>query len=301
VLSAWSADYAKQTGQAINYQSIGSGGGISQVKAGTVDFGATDQPLSSDELVKSNLAQFPVVIGGIVAVVNVPGLNSGQLRLTGPLLADIYAGKVKNWNDPTIAKLNPGVKLPNAAIAVVHRSDGSGTTFNFTHYLSQVSPTWKSGPGEGKTVSWPTGVGGKGNEGVAGYVKQIPNSIGYVEYAYVVQNKMVYALLQNAAGTFVSPSAETFSNAAESADWAHAQDFNLVMTNAPGANAYPITATTFILMPKQPKEKAKSDAAIAFFKYALEKGQPQAKKLDYVPLPDALVKQIETYIGANIK
>jgi phosphate transport system substrate-binding protein len=301
VLSAWAADYRKQSGTSINYQSIGSGGGISQVKAGTVDFGATDQPLASDELAKSNLAQFPIVIGGIVAVVNVPGLAPGQLKLTGPLLADIYAGKVKSWTDPAIAKLNPAVKLPNAGIAVVHRSDGSGTTFNFTHYLSQVSPSWKTGPGEGKTVAWPTGVGGKGNEGVANYVRQIPNSIGYVEYAYVVQSRMAYAQLQNAAGTFVSPSAETFSNAAETADWAQAKDFNLVMTNAPGANAYPITATTFILMPKQPKDKAKSDAALSFFKDAVESGQEQAKKLDYVPLPDALVKQIESYIGASIK
>jgi len=301
VLSAWAADYQKQSGARINYQSIGSGGGISQVKAGTVDFGATDQPLASDELAKANLAQFPIVIGGIVAVVNLAGFKPGQLKLTGPLLADIYAGKVKSWSDPAIASVNPGAKLPSANIAVVHRSDGSGTTFNFTHYLSQVSPAWKSGPGEGKTVSWPTGVGGKGNEGVANYVKQIPNSIGYVEYAYVVQSGMAYAQLQNAAGTFVSPSAETFSAAAQSADWAKASDFNLVMTNAPGANAYPITATTFILMPKQPKDKAKSDAALSFFRYALEKGQPQANKLDYVPLPAALVKQIETYIGASLK
>ena len=301
VLSAWAADYQKQSGARINYQSIGSGAGISQVKAGTVDFGATDQPLASDELAAAGLAQFPIVIGGIVAVVNLPGLNPGQLKLTGPLLADIYAGKVKSWSDPAIVKINPGVKLLSANIAVVHRSDGSGTSFNFTHYLSQVSPAWKSGPGEGKTVSWPTGVGGKGNEGVAGYVKQIPNSIGYVEYAYVVQSGMNYAALQNAAGAFVSPSAETFSNAAETADWAGAQDFNLVMTNASGPNAYPITATTFVLMPRQPKDKAKSDAALSFFRYALGQGQPQAQKLDYVPLPDALVKQIETYIGASIK
>jgi phosphate transport system substrate-binding protein len=301
VLSAWAADYQKQSGARINYQSIGSGAGISQVKAGTVDFGATDQPLDSDELAAALLAQFPFVIGGIVAVVNLPGLNPGQLKLTGPLLADIYAGKVKSWSDPAIVKINPGVKLPSANIAVVHRSDGSGTSFNFTHYLSQVSPAWKSGPGEGKTVSWPTGVGGKGNEGVAGYVKQIPNSIGYVEYAYVVQSGMNYAALQNAAGAFVSPSAETFSNAAETADWAGAQDFNLVMTNASGPNAYPITATTFVLMPRQPKDKAKSDAALSFFRYALGQGQPQAQKLDYVPLPGALVKQIETYIGASIK
>ena len=301
VLSAWAADHKKQSGTSINYQSIGSGAGISQVKAGTVDFGATDQPLASDELAAAGLAQFPIVIGGIVPVVNIAGVNPGQLKLSGPLLADIYAGKVKTWNDPAIAAINPGVKLPASNIAVVHRSDGSGTSFNFTHYLSQVSPTWKSGPGEGKTVAWPTGVGGKGNEGVAGYVRQIPNSIGYVEYAYVVQNHMTYAQLQNAAGTFVSPSAETFANAAQSADWANASDFNLVMTNAPGANAYPITATTFVLMPRQPKDKAKSEAALSFFKYALERGQAQAKSLDYVPLPETLVKQVEAYVGATIK
>src|SRR5690242_19754191 len=208
VLSAWAADYRAQSGTSVNYQSIGSGGGISQVEAGTVDFGATDQPLKSDELAKNGLAQFPVVVGGIVPVVNVAGLDAGKLKLTGPILADIYQGKIKNWNDPAIVKINPGVNLPSAAIATVHRSDGSGTTFNFTHYLSQVSPTWKAGPGEGKTVSWTGGVGGKGNEGVAGYVKQLPNSLGYVEYAYVVQNKMNYALLQNASGNFVAPSAD---------------------------------------------------------------------------------------------
>ena len=301
VLSAWAADYRKQGGADINYQSIGSGGGIAQVKAGTVDFGATDQPLASDDLAKSNLAQFPIVVGGNVPVVNVAGIPAGKLKLTGALLADIYAGKVKNWNDPAIVQLNPGVNLPGAAIAVVHRSDGSGTTFNFTHYLSQVSPTWKSGPGEGKTVNWAAGVGGKGNEGVAAYVKQLPNSLGYVEYAYVMQNKMAYALLQNSAGNFVAPSAAAFAAAAQTADWSHAQDFNLVMTNASGAQAYPIAASTFILLPKQPKDKAKSQSAIAFFKYALEKGTAQANKLDYVPLPGPLVQQIETYIGANIK
>jgi phosphate transport system substrate-binding protein len=301
VLSAWAADYQQQSGTAVNYQSIGSGGGISQVKAGTVDFGATDQPLGSDELAQSSLAQFPVIVGGIVPVVNIPGIDAGKLRLTGPLIADIYQGKVKNWNDPAIVKINPGVNLPNAAIATVHRSDGSGTTFNFTHYLSQVSPAWKSGPGEGKTVTWTGGVGGKGNEGVAGYVKQLPNSLGYVEYAYVVQNHMAYALVQNAAGQFVAPSTEAFAAAASTADWKNAKDFNLVMTNAPGANAYPIAASTFVLLPRQPKDKAKSDAAISFFKYALEKGQGQAKKLDYVPLPAELVKQIESYISQNVK
>jgi phosphate transport system substrate-binding protein len=301
VLSAWAADYQKQSGVSVNYQSIGSGGGISQVEAGTVDFGATDQPLASAELAKNGLVQFPIVVGGIVPVVNIPGLAAGKLRLTGPLLADIYQGKIKNWNDPAIVEINPGVNLPSSAIATVHRSDGSGTTFNFTHYLAQVSPAWKSGPGEGKTVAWAGGVGGKGNEGVAAYVKQLPNSLGYVEYAYVMQNKMAYALLQNSAGNFVAPSADSFAAAASTADWAHAQDFNLVMTNAPGANAYPITASTFILVHKQPKDKAKSDAAIAFFKYALEKGQGQANKLDYVPLPNSLVQQIEGYISANVK
>ena len=301
VLSAWASDYKKQGGASINYQSIGSGGGVAQVKAGTVDFGATDQPLTSDDATNSNLAQFPIVIGGIVPVVNVPGLKAGQLRLTGPLLADIYAGKVKTWNDPSIVKVNPGVSLPATAIALVHRSDGSGTTFNFTHYLSQVSPTWKAGPGEGKTVAWPGGVGGKGNEGVAAYVRQIPNSLGYVEYAYAQQNKMNVAALQNAAGTFVVPSAASFSNAAESADWKNAKDFNLVMTNAPGANAWPLTATTFVLVPKEAKDKAKTQAVVTFFRYALEKGQGQANRLDYVPLPTALVQQAEGYISANLK
>ena len=301
VLSAWATDYSKGSGTQINYQSIGSGGGIAQVEAGTVDFGATDQPLKSDELAKNKLAQFPIVVGGIVPVVNLPGIAPGKLRLTGPLLADIYQGKVKTWNDPAIVKINPGVNLPGAAIATVHRSDGSGTTFNFTHYLSQVSPAWKAGPGEGKTVAWVGGVGGKGNEGVAGYVKQLPNSLGYVEYAYVVQNKMTYATLQNAAGTFVAPSADSFAAAASTADWANAQDFNLVMTNATGANAYPLAATTFILLPTQPKDKARSDAAVAFFKYALEKGEDQAKKLDYVPLPADLVQQIERYIAQKLK
>jgi phosphate transport system substrate-binding protein len=205
------------------------------------------------------------------------------------------------WNDPAIAKLNPGVNLPAQSISVVHRSDGSGTTFNWVHYLSQVSPAWKSGPGEGTSVAWPVGIGGKGNEGVAAYVKQIPNSIGYIEYAFVTQNKMAYTLVQNAAGNFVAPSTEAFANAAETADWKDAKDFDLVMTNAPGPNAYPVTATTFILMPKQPRDAGKSKAAVAFFKYTLEKGQDAARKLDYVPLPPALVQQVETYMATNLK
>ena len=301
VLSAWSADYLKANGVKVNYQSIGSGGGISQVKAGTVNFGASDKPLSPDELASAGLAQFPIIIGGVVPVVHIQGISKGQLKLTGSLLADIYLGKVSKWNDPAIVALNPGVKLPDAAITAVHRSDGSGTTFNFTHYLSQVSPAWKAGPSEGTSVNWTGGVGGKGNEGVAAYVDQIPNSIGYVEYAYVVQNNMAWAYLRNAAGNFVAPSAASFQAAAASADWTNAKDFDLVMTNAPGAQAFPITASTFILMPKNPSNKAASDAALKFFDWALENGKPQAAKLDYVPLPDALVKQIEDYTKANIK
>jgi phosphate transport system substrate-binding protein len=301
VLSAWSADYSKTGGAAVNYQSIGSGGGIAQIKAGTVDFGATDKPLDPKELSAAGLAQFPVVIGGIVPVTNVAGIAPGQLHLTGPVLADIYAGKIKKWNDPAIAAINTGVKLPDAAITAVHRSDGSGTTFNFTHYLGQVSPGWKGKFGEGTTVAWSGGVGGKGNEGVAGYVKQIANSIGYVEYAYVKQNNMNWASLQNAAGNFVAPSADTFQAAAATADWSKAQDFDLVMTNAPGPQAYPIAATTFVLMYKQPKNADASKAALGFFKWALENGQPHAQKLDYVPLPSDLVKKIEDYWSANIK
>jgi len=301
VLSAWASDYSKTAGVNINYQSIGSGGGIAQIKANTVDFGATDKPLDSKELADSGLAQFPAVIGGIVPVVHISGIDAGKLKLTGPVLADIYLGKVKKWNDPEIAGLNPGVTLPAAPIAVVHRSDGSGTTFNWTHYLGQVSPQWKAGPGEGTSIAWPTGIGGKGNEGVAAYVNQVPNAIGYVEYAYVIQNKMAYALVQNAAGNYVAPSTDSFQAAAASADWDKAQDFDLVMTNAPGAQAYPITATTFVLVHKQPKNEANTQAAIKFFEWSFANGQAQAQKLDYVPLPKPLVDKIDAYLTANVK
>jgi phosphate transport system substrate-binding protein len=301
VLSKWASDFKKAGGDEINYQSIGSGGGIAQIKAGTVDFGATDKPLSADELSAAGLAQFPVVIGGIVPVINIPGAHPGQVKMSGPVLAAIYAGEIKTWNDPRIAKINPGLHFPAKAITPVHRADDSGTTFNFTHYLSQVSPGWKSKFGEGKTVSWNGGIGGKGNEGVAGYVKQIPYSIGYVEYAYVVQNKMAYTMMQNAAGKFVAPNAKSFAAAAATADWKHARDFNLVMTNAPGASSYPIAATTFVLMYKQPKNAASSASARKFFGWALTKGQPQANSLDYVPLPAPLVKQVQSYVGATIK
>ncbi len=301
VLSKWASDFKKAGGDEINYQSIGSGGGIAQIKAGTVDFGATDKPLSAEELNSAGLAQFPVVIGGIVPVINIPGAHPGQVKMTGPVLAGIYAGEIKMWNDPQISKINPGLHFPAKAITAVHRSDGSGTTFNFTHYLSQVSPGWKSKFGEGTTVSWNGGIGGKGNEGVAGYVNQIPYSIGYVEYAYVLQNHMAYTLMQNSAGKFVAPNAKTFAAAAATADWSHAKDFYLVMTNAPGANSYPIAATTFVLMYKQPKNVASSQQARKFFGWALSKGQPQALSLDYVPLPAGLVKMIQGYVGSTIK
>jgi phosphate transport system substrate-binding protein len=301
ILSRWAGDYRKLGGDEVNYQSIGSGGGIAQIKAGTVDFGATDKPLAPDELAASGLAQFPVVIGGVVPVINIPGARPGQVKLSGPLLAEIYMGKIKTWNDPAIAKINPGLHFPAKPISVVHRSDGSGTTFNIAHYLSQVSAEWKSKVGEGTSVNWPTGVGGKGNEGVAAYVNQLPYSIGYVEYAYVLQNKMAYTQVQNSSGKFIVPSERSFAAAASHANWAGAKDFFLVMTNAPGADSYPITASTFVLMYKQPKNKAGSDSAKKFFNYALTKGQPQAASLDYVALPAPLVKRIQAYVGANVR
>jgi phosphate transport system substrate-binding protein len=301
VLSRWAADFKKAGGQEINYQSVGSGAGIAQIKAATVDFGATDKPLTPQELQAGGLVQFPVVVGGIVPVINLSGLRPGRLHLTGPVLAGIFAGQVKKWNDPVIAKLNPGLKLPDLAISVVHRSDGSGTTYNFTHYLRQVSKGWKDQIGEGTTVNWPAGLGGKGNEGVANYVKQVSGSIGYVEYAYALQNKMSHAVVQNKAGRYVQPNAASFSAAAATVDWANAKDFYQLMTNAPGANAWPIAATTWVVMYKQPKNAAASASARKFFDWSLTKGQKQALALDYVPLPASLVKRIQTYIDGNIK
>ena len=301
LLSKWSADYNKATGHKVNYQSIGSGGGIAQIKAGTVDFGSSDAPLKPEELAEAGLGQFPSAIGGVVPVVTVPGVAPGQLKLTGPLLADIFLGKVAKWNDPAIAALNEGLALPDSRITVVHRSDGSGTTFNFVNYLSKVSPEWKQKVGEGTAVQWPTGIGGKGNEGVAAYVKQIKGGIGYVELSYALQNKMAYAAMKNAAGNFVQPNIESFQAAAESADWANAKDFYLVMTDAPGANAWPIAATNFMLMYKQPKDAERSKGAKDFFAWAYANGDAQAETLHYVPLPEALVKQVEAYWAANFK
>ncbi|MBN8801759.1 MAG: phosphate ABC transporter substrate-binding protein PstS [Lysobacteraceae bacterium SCN 69-123] len=301
LVSKWSADYNAATGARINYQSIGSGGGIAQIKAGTVDFGSSDKPLSSEELAQAGLGQFPSAIGGVVPVVNLEGLQPGQLRLSGALLADIFLGKIKTWNDAAIAAANPGVALPATKITLVHRSDGSGTTFNFSNYLSKVSGEWKDKVGEGTSVQWPDGVGGKGNEGVASYVQQIKGSLGYVELAYALQNNMPYASMQNAAGNWVQPTAETFAAAAASADWASAKDFNLVITNAPGANAWPITATNFMLMRKQPKDAKRNQDTLAFFKWAFENGRQQANDLHYVPLPAELVTQIEGYWASEFK
>jgi phosphate transport system substrate-binding protein len=300
VLSKWSDAYSKTNGIQVNYQSIGSGGGIAQIKAATVDFGASDAPLPPEQLEKIGLAQFPVVIGGIVPVVNIEGIAAGQMRFTGKLLADLYLGNIKKWNDPAVAAVNPGVTLPDQAVTIVHRSDGSGTTFNFLNYLSKVSPDWKSKVGEGTSVSWPVGVGGKGNEGVAEYVNRIKGSIGYVEYAYVLQNKMKFGLVENRAGKFISPTIASFQAAAASAEWTKAKDFYLVMTDAPGDEAYPVTATVFVLMYKTPKDAARSKNAVTFFKWAFESGQDLAKSLDYVPLPAPLVQQIETYWQAQI-
>ncbi|WP_110949571.1 phosphate ABC transporter substrate-binding protein PstS [Pseudomonas bohemica] len=295
VISKWATDYSKSTDTKINYQSIGSGGGIAQIKAATVDFGASDAPLKAEDLQAGGLGQFPSVIGGIVPVINVEGIETGKLELSGKVLADIFQGKITKWNDSAIVALNKGLKLPESNITVVHRSDGSGTSFNFTNYLAKVSPDWKNGPGEGSAVQWPVGVGGKGNEGVAAYVKQIKGSIGYVEFAYAKTNNIAFAKLENAAGKVVEPSAKAFAAAAATAKWEDAKDFNLIMTNAPGADAWPITATTWIIMYKQPKNAEKSAAAFDFFKWSLEKGQAQAESLDYVPLPKELVSKIEDY------
>ena len=295
VISKWSQDYSKNSPNRINYQSIGSGGGIAQIKAATVDFGASDAPMSAEDLKAAGLGQFPSVIGGIVPIVNVEGVESGKLKLDGETLAKIFMGTVKKWNDPAIVALNPGVTLPETAITVVHRSDGSGTTYNFTNYLSKVSSEWNEKLKFGSTVQWPAGVGGKGNEGVSAYVKQIKGSIGYVEHSYAVTNKLSYTQLKNAAGKFIEPNAKAFAAAADTADWANAKDFGLIMTNAPGETAWPITATTWIIMYKQAKNEEKSKAAFDFFKWSLENGQQQAESLDYVALPKSLVDRVENY------
>ncbi|GAA4777035.1 phosphate ABC transporter substrate-binding protein PstS [Stakelama sediminis] len=287
----WAETYRGATSVSVNYQPIGSGGGIKQIEAGTVDFGASDKPLKADVLAQNGLYQFPTVVGGVVPVVNLPGIKAGQIHLTGAVLGDIYLGKVKKWNAPEIASLNNGVALPNLPITVVHRSDGSGTTFLFTSYLSQVNPGWKSSVGASDTVSWPVGLGGKGNDGVSAFVQQTAGSIGYVEYAYAKQNKAAYTLLQNQAGQYPEPTADAFAAAAAGADWSKAPGNYLLLVDQPGAKSWPITGATFILLHKQMPDAAKAKAVLAFFDWAYKNGDQAASNLDYVPLP-ATVKDM---------
>jgi phosphate transport system substrate-binding protein len=301
VLSKWADAYKKDSGAGVNYQSIGSGAGIKQIEAKTVTFGATDMPLTVAQLEKDGLAQWPMIMGAIVPVVNLEGVNAGEMVLDGQTLADIYLGKIAKWDDPAIKKLNPGLKLPSAAIAVVHRSDGSGTSFNFTDYLSKVDADWKSKVGSGTTVEWPAGVGAKGNEGVSGNVGQTKNSIGYVEYAYAKQNKLTYTKLVNKAGKTVEPTMAAFKAAASNADWANAPGYYLILTNQPGDMSWPIVASTFVLMHKEPADKANASEAIKFFTYAFAKGEKMAEDLDYISMPDSVVKLIEKTWSSDIK
>jgi phosphate transport system substrate-binding protein len=289
----WAEAYKGKTGIGMNYQSIGSGGGIKQIKSKTVDFGASDMPLKPDELKEAGLIQFPTVMGGVVPVANVKGLQPGQLRLTGALLADIYLGKITKWNDPAIAKINAGVTLPNQAIAVVHRSDGSGTTFIFADYLAKVNPEWQSKVGVNTSVEWPTGLGGKGNEGVAATVTRTDGAIGYVEYAYAKQNKLNYALLQNAAGEFVAPESAAFQAAAANADWSKSPAYDILLTNQLGEKSWPITGATFILIYERPEKAETTRQTLEFFAWAYKNGDQMAEALDYVPMPDNVVGLIE--------
>jgi phosphate transport system substrate-binding protein len=292
VLSKWAAQYASETGTTVNYQPIGSGGGIKQIGSKTVLFANTDMPLQPDDVAKQGLVQFPQVIISITPVVHLSGVKPGDLVFDGPTLVDVYLGKIAYWDDPAIKKLNPSVNLPHQAITTVHRSDGSGTTFNFTDYLSKVSADWKSKVGEGTAVNWPNGVGGKGNPGVASYVQQVDGAIGYVEYAYVIQNKLTYTDMVNMAGKRIAPSMEAFEAAAGNADFSKVQDFYLILTNQPGDKSWPITAATYMLLRKD-SPPDQNHEALKFLHWALTKGQDQAKALDYVPLPDSVVKQIE--------
>lgn len=289
--SKWAADYNKATGVKVNYQSVGSGAGLRQIDAKTVDFGASDAPLKDEELAKKGLVQFPTVIGGVVPVVNIKGISSGQLKLSGQVLGDIYLGKITKWTDPAIKALNPGLALPDAAIAPVRRADGSGTSFIFTNYLSKVNAEWKSKVGEGTAVNWPVGAGGKGNEGVAAFVGRLPNSIGYVEYAYVKQNKMTYAQMKNADGNFVSPEDTAFKAAAAGADWA--KSFYQILTEQPGKDAWPLTGATFILMHKVQDKPAQAATSLKFFEWAYKNGDKTANGLDYVPMPASVKVVIE--------
>ncbi len=299
VLSDWASTYQKTQGVAVNYQAIGSGGGIQQIENKTVQFANSDKPLTPDVLTQNGLVQFPAVIIGITPVVNLPGVEPGQLTLNGQVLADIFMGKITNWNDKAIAALNPGVTLPDSTIAVVHRSDGSGTTFNFTNYLSKVSDDWKTKVGSDTSVSWPTGLGGKGNAGVANFVNQVKGSIGYVEFAYAKQNKMTYTKLINHNGKTVAPDLKTFQAAAANADFGKVQDFYLILTDQTGDDVWPITAGTYMLMRKDYPVAQNTDV-LKFFDWFLTKGQDAAEKLDYVPLPESTVKEIQGYWKKNL-
>ena len=301
IYAKWADAYKKDTGNGLNYQSIGSGAGIKQIKAKTVTFGATDAPLEPAELEKAGLAQWPMVMGGIVMVVNIPGVKPGELVLDGPTVAQIYLGKISNWNDPAIKKLNPELKLPDLAIANIHRADGSGTTFNFTYYLDQVSPEWKDKVGSATTVEWPSGIGAKGNDGVANNVATTAGAIGYVEYAYADQNKLTYTSMINKAGKTVAPTMETFQAAAASADWDSAPGFYLILANQPGDKSWPMTAATFILMYKKPVNVAASNDGLEFFRWAYEKGGKMAQELDYIPMPEDVVAKVEKMWATDIQ
>ena len=301
VLSKWADAYKKESDNGVNYQSIGSGAGIKQVEAKTVTFGATDAPLKVDQLEKDGLAQWPMIMGAIVPVVNIDGVKPGDLVLDGPTLGDIFLGKITKWDDAAIKKLNPNLKLPSEAISIVHRADASGTTFNFTDYLAKVSADWKSKVGSGTAVEWPVGVGAKGNEGVAANIGQTKNSMGYVEYAYAKQNKLTYTALVNKAGKTVQPINEAFQAAASNADWTHAPGYYLILTDQPGDKSWPIVASTFVLMHKDATDKAASQEALKFFKYAFEKGGKMAEDLDYIPMPPAVVDLIQKTWSSEIK
>ena len=300
IYAKWADAYKKETGVGLNYQSIGSGGGIKQIEARTVTFGATDAPLTGEELDKNGLVQFPMVMGGIVPVVNLEGVKAGDLVLDGPTLAKIFLGEIKTWDDPALKKLNPNIKLPSTAIAVVHRSDGSGTTFNFAYYLAQVSDEWKSKVGFNTSVEWPVGIGAKGNEGVSNNVAQTKGSIGYVEYAFALQNKLVYTRMINKDGKIVSPTSEAFQAAAANADWNSVPGYGVILDNQPGAASWPMTAATFILIPRQPPDAAAATAALKFFAWAYANGGKMAEELDYVPMPAEVVKQIKEMWAKSI-
>jgi phosphate transport system substrate-binding protein len=301
IYQKWAEAYKAKTGDAINYQSVGSGAGIKQIEANTVDFGASDKPLDPDDVSKNDLVQFPAVIGGIVPIVNLPGIKDGEIKLDGGTLAAIYLGDIKTWDDPAIVKLNPGVTLPSTPITVAHRADGSGTTFNFTYYLSAVSPDWKSKVGSNTAVDWPAGVGGKGNEGVSATVQQTPGAIGYVEIAYALQNKLTYTQMLNHDGVFVTPTLAAFQAAAANADWGSAPNYRLILADQPGKDSWPITAATFILVHAKQTDAAKGKAVLDFFDWSFKNGQSMAQDLLYVPLPDSLVKQIEATWTSSVK